>query len=99
MFRVSQRGEGIDDADTIDGAREIVQCQSPGRYDVDEIRAKPFPSGYTSRFSAAWGAERISTGPPSRHGGGYKPCPSSPITVRRPLAVPIVGLAMMPALS
>src|SRR5262245_21957162 len=45
MFRVSQRGEGIDDADTIDGAREIVRGQSPGRYEVDEIRAEPFPSG------------------------------------------------------
>jgi hypothetical protein len=25
MFRVSHRGEGIDDADTIEGARAIVQ--------------------------------------------------------------------------
>ena len=27
MFRVSRKGEGIEDADTIDGAREIVQGQ------------------------------------------------------------------------
>jgi hypothetical protein len=51
-FRVSHKGEGIDDADTIEGAWAIVQGQSPGRYDVDEIRAEPFPSGHTSR---SWG--------------------------------------------
>jgi hypothetical protein len=44
MFRISHRGEGLDDADTIEGAREIVRGQSPGRYDVDEIRAESFPS-------------------------------------------------------
>jgi hypothetical protein len=52
MFRVSHRGEGIDDADTIEGAREIVRGQPPGRYEVDEIWADPFLSGHTSR---AWG--------------------------------------------
>jgi hypothetical protein len=52
MFRVSQRGEGIEDAETIGGARTIVRCRPPGRYDVDEIRAEPFPSGLTSR---QWG--------------------------------------------
>jgi hypothetical protein len=29
MFGVSHRGEGIDDADTIEGAREIVQGRPP----------------------------------------------------------------------
>jgi hypothetical protein len=29
VFRISQRGEGIDDAVTIEGAREIVQGQPP----------------------------------------------------------------------
>ena len=52
MYRISQRGDGIEDADTIDGAREIVQGQVPGRYNVDEIRAEPFSSGHTSR---SWG--------------------------------------------
>ena len=52
MFRVSQRSDGIDDADTIEGAREIVRGQPPDRYDMDEIRADPFPSGHTSR---SWG--------------------------------------------
>jgi hypothetical protein len=52
MFRISQRGEGIDDADTIEGAKQVVSGQPPGRYDVDEIRADPFPSGHTSR---QWG--------------------------------------------
>ena len=49
MFRVCQRGEAIDDADTIEGVRSIVQGRSPGRYDVDEIRAEPVPSGHTGR--------------------------------------------------
>jgi hypothetical protein len=52
VLRVSQRGDGIDDADTIEGARGILQGQPPGRYDVDEIRAQPFPLGHTSR---SWG--------------------------------------------
>ncbi len=53
MFQVSRKGEGIEDADTIEGAREIVQSQpSDGRHDVDEIRAEPFPSGHTSQ---SWG--------------------------------------------
>jgi hypothetical protein len=30
MFRVNQRGEGIDDADTIEGARGIVRGQPAG---------------------------------------------------------------------
>jgi hypothetical protein len=49
MFRVGQKGEGLDDADTIEGAREIVQDEPPGRYDVDEISAEPLPAGHTSR--------------------------------------------------
>jgi hypothetical protein len=49
MFRVSRKGEGIDAAGTVDGAREIVRGRPPGRYDGDEIRAKPFPPGHTSR--------------------------------------------------
>jgi hypothetical protein len=49
MLRVSHRGEGIDDAETVEGAREIVRDQPAGRYDVDEIRAEPLPSGHTSR--------------------------------------------------
>ena len=52
MCRVSHQGEGIDDADTIDRAREIVRGQPPGRYDVVEIRGEPFPPGHTSR---PWG--------------------------------------------
>ena len=42
MFLVSQRG----------GAREVVREQPSGRYDVDESRADPFPSGH---FSRSWG--------------------------------------------
>jgi hypothetical protein len=49
MFRVSHRRDGIADADTIEGAREIVRDQPTGRFDIDEIRDDPFPSGHTSR--------------------------------------------------
>jgi hypothetical protein len=50
IYRISRSGgDTIDDSDTIDGGRRIVQGQPPGRYDVDEIRADPFPSGHTSR--------------------------------------------------
>jgi len=48
MFRVSQNGERIDDSDTIEGARQIVVGQSPGRYDLDGIRREPFPAGHTA---------------------------------------------------
>jgi hypothetical protein len=48
VFRVSHPGERINEGDTIEGIREIVRCEPAGRYDVDEIRAAPFPSGHTS---------------------------------------------------
>jgi hypothetical protein len=43
MFRVIQESEGIDDADTLDGGREIVHGQQPNPDVVDEIQADPFP--------------------------------------------------------
>ena len=46
MFRIGHQGEGID------GARQLVQSQPSGHYDVDEIRAEPFPLGHTRR---QWG--------------------------------------------
>jgi hypothetical protein len=49
VYRVSRQGQGIDDADTIEGTRQVVQGQPPGRYDLDEIRAEPFPSEHTDR--------------------------------------------------
>jgi hypothetical protein len=52
MFRVTHRREGIDD-DNLEGALGIVRGQSPGRYDVDAIRAEPFPAGHTSRGQGA----------------------------------------------
>jgi hypothetical protein len=52
MFRLSRPSHGIDDADAVDGVREIVRGQLPGRYHVDAVRADPFPSGRTSR---QWG--------------------------------------------
>lgn len=55
MFRVTHRGDGTDDADTIEGTRGIVRGQPSGRHNVDEIRGVPFPSGHTSR---SWGRIR-----------------------------------------
>jgi hypothetical protein len=51
MFRISHKIEDIGDAETIEGAREIVRRELPGRYVIVEIRADPFPSGQTSRAS------------------------------------------------
>jgi hypothetical protein len=39
----------MDDADTIEGAREIVRAGKPGRYHSDPIGAHPLPSGHMSR--------------------------------------------------
>ena len=49
MSGVGQRGESIDDAETIEGAREIVRGRLPGRHDVDETRADLSPSGHIRR--------------------------------------------------
>jgi hypothetical protein len=38
--------------DTLGQARDALLHKKPGRYDVDEIRAEPFPPGHTSR---QWG--------------------------------------------
>jgi hypothetical protein len=66
MFRISHKGEGIDDADTIECARGIVQGQRPRRYEVDEIWADLFPSGHTSRQCGRvtrGGRQRITSAP------------------------------------
>jgi hypothetical protein len=52
MFRVSRNNTIGGDADTLDGAREIVRQQEPGPYHIDEITRDPLPSGHTSR---RWG--------------------------------------------
>jgi hypothetical protein len=49
MFRLSQRGGGIDNATTIEGAREIIRDQPLGRYEADGILPDSFPSSHTSR--------------------------------------------------
>jgi hypothetical protein len=54
MFRISQRGEGIDDADTIDGARGIVRGRPPGRYEVDEIRPRSLAGAPKWRVAYPW---------------------------------------------
>jgi hypothetical protein len=51
MFQVSHQGKSIADADSIEGAREIVRSQPLGRYDVDEISSEPLSSVYPSRRS------------------------------------------------
>jgi hypothetical protein len=47
------RGDTIGgDANTLDGAREILRQHESGRYHIDEISRNPLPSGQTSR---RWG--------------------------------------------
>jgi hypothetical protein len=51
--RISRPGqEPITDVDSVEAVEGAVRAGGPGRYDVDEIRAEPFPSGHTSR---QWG--------------------------------------------
>jgi hypothetical protein len=52
MYRVNRQGDGLDDADTIEGARQVVPGQPPGRYHIDQICAELLPSCHTSR---RWG--------------------------------------------
>ena len=52
MYRVSQNIEDVGAAETLEGAREIVQGAPPGRFVVVEERSEPFPSGNTRRV---WG--------------------------------------------
>ena len=77
MFRVTHKGEGIDIADTIEGAREIVRGQPPGRYDVDEITAGPSPTDHTSSagdisFDIRTGGSKMSRGRGRTHEGGLR---------------------------
>jgi hypothetical protein len=52
MFQVAHDGVLIGSASSLEGAREIVRCEPPGRYQITEIRADPFAFGLTSR---SWG--------------------------------------------
>ena len=52
MFRISHGDWGVD-SETLERAREVLRGEKPGRFQVDEIRADPFPSGHTSM---AWGS-------------------------------------------
>jgi len=53
FFRIVDREcEMLADADNLDGVTEIVRNAPAGRYQVDEISAKPLPSGHTAR---RWG--------------------------------------------
>jgi hypothetical protein len=49
----SRKGEGIDDAETIDVARAIVRGNLPRRHNLAEIGAARLPTGHTGRH---WGA-------------------------------------------
>ena len=53
MFRISQNGqEPIVDVGTVVEIEPAIREFKARRYDVDEIRADPLPSGHTSR---PWG--------------------------------------------
>jgi hypothetical protein len=57
MFRVSYNGEGLDDANTIEGGAQIVREQAPGRYGIGEIRVDPGPSGHCRRWGVLFKLE------------------------------------------
>jgi hypothetical protein len=52
MFQVRHDGEWVGCAGSIEGALEIVRCEPPGRYHINENRVDPFAFGLTSR---SWG--------------------------------------------
>lgn len=39
MFRISQRGEYVDNAETIDHIKQIVKNRPPGHYAIDRLDA------------------------------------------------------------
>ena len=45
MFRVTNRGKEIGNAESIEDVRRIVEGQPAGRYDVDERPSDRFPDG------------------------------------------------------
>ncbi len=54
FYRVSRhKGDMLGDAESIEGAEQIVREASPGRFHVDEIADQPLPSGHTAR---KWGS-------------------------------------------
>jgi hypothetical protein len=52
MYRVRRNELCIGYSGSIGGAREIVRCEQPGRYDVEMVRADSCSSGITSTH---WG--------------------------------------------
>jgi hypothetical protein len=53
MHRVSHNGqEPIVNADTVEQIEPEIRALPPARWHVDELPAKPFPSGHTAR---RWG--------------------------------------------
>ncbi len=49
---VDSKGEMLSDADSIGDLKGLLGDLKPGRYTVDEISSRPFPSGHTAR---RWG--------------------------------------------
>jgi hypothetical protein len=49
---ISNGEEPIVYVDTLEEIEPAIQRRQPGRWQIDEFRAKPFPSGHTSR---RWG--------------------------------------------
>lgn len=49
---VDRDGEMLADADSLDEVTKVVSKASSGSYHIDEISAKPLPSGHSAR---RWG--------------------------------------------
>jgi hypothetical protein len=53
MFRISKGAAGpIINVNTLDEIEPVIRRAEPGRYHIEELPLKPFPSGHTSR---RWG--------------------------------------------
>jgi hypothetical protein len=53
MFRIRKNGqEPIVTVDAVEQIESVIRLLKPGRWQIDELPAKPFPSGHTSR---RWG--------------------------------------------
>ena len=53
MFRISRNGhDPVVIVDTVEEIEPVIRRAKPGRYHIDELGAKPLPSGHTS---CQWG--------------------------------------------
>jgi hypothetical protein len=52
MFRISGKDDFLVDVANVEQIQPVIRDAQPGRYHVDEISAKPLPTGHTA---LCWG--------------------------------------------